>query len=448
LKLFRFLFLLLAHLIFGTELCAEENKELIILSPHWEGIRHEYTQAFKKSLQHEITIRWIDVGGTSDILRYIETSYNESSTLKADILFGGGTFPFAILAKKNLLENPLLSDEYTRNIPSKLGSITLIDSEQKWFSAMFSTFGILCNREVLKRLQLPSPKTWSDLADPRYHSWIGAADPRKSGSAHVVYEIILQAYGWEKGWNILQGIASNVRSFSAGSSELPHAVLVGEVACTMLIDSYAAHSMSQIGGDVLSFQVPEGLSTFSGDAIALLKGSRNSTLAKKFIEFVLSKEGQKLLALEPGSLGGPDQFRLRRLSVLPELYQDKETAQGFLLNPFDRSRQFLLDEKEVSTRWDLLNDLVGTFLIEAPKTKNTPAIPLTYEDSKKLASEWSNSQIRLASITTWKQNLPSDNRSLTWVEMIGISFYLLLLFVSTKITRRFSSLRRYISRNS
>ena len=68
----------------------------------------------------------------------------------------------------------------------------IYDKEGRWFGPMVSSFGILCNREVLGRIGVPEPRRWADLGKPGLRGWVDAGDPRLTGSAHMVFEIILQ----------------------------------------------------------------------------------------------------------------------------------------------------------------------------------------------------------------------------------------------------------------
>ncbi|RLG79524.1 MAG: ABC transporter substrate-binding protein, partial [Thermoprotei archaeon] len=75
----------------------------------------------------------------------------------------------------------------------------------RWIGAAISSFGFTVNHDLLKQYNVPTPKTWKDLADPIYAKYlpstplVGIADPTKSTSNTRMYEIMLQAYGWEEG---------------------------------------------------------------------------------------------------------------------------------------------------------------------------------------------------------------------------------------------------------
>ena len=69
------------------------------------------------------------------------------------------------------------------------------------------------NEELRGLLQLPKAMTWQDLGNLELIGKIGAADPRESGSAHMVYEIILQTLGWEEGFALLTKMGGQCSGF-------------------------------------------------------------------------------------------------------------------------------------------------------------------------------------------------------------------------------------------
>lgn len=84
--------------------------KLVLISPHWEGIRYEFERAFKARYQSEtgrtVELDWMDVGGTSETLRYLESEYkNKPAGIGIDIFFGGGLDPYLALKKAHLLES-------------------------------------------------------------------------------------------------------------------------------------------------------------------------------------------------------------------------------------------------------------------------------------------------------------------------------------------------------
>jgi len=351
-------------------LSAVAQERLTVLSPHWEGIRYEFERAFKRRYLMEegasISFVWLDVGATSEIVRFVEAEFQRKAEgIGVDLVFGGGIDPFEEFKRKSLLVQHRLPEELLRVVPPAVGGSPLYDGDFFWYAPTMSVFGIICNEVVLRRLKLNPPRNWEDLTKPEYFSWITLADPRKSGSAHMAYEIILQAYGWEEGWRILYALAGNARSVVAHASQAAKDVADGEAACSLVIDSSARALMRLVKADEMSFIIPADATVINGDGLAILKGAPNLKAAKKFLEFMLSEEAQKIWLYKAGLPGGPARYTLSRFAVLPSLYKDLGEKSEIQVNPFEWQAKFRYDASKGSRRWNALNYLLGVFLLDS-----------------------------------------------------------------------------------
>jgi ABC-type Fe3+ transport system substrate-binding protein len=253
------------------------------------------------------------------------------------------------------MDPALLSD-----IPATCAGSPVMDPGQRWYGVTLSSFGILYNRPLVQRLGLPVPAAWNDLARPEYFSWVGSGDPRSSGSVHMCYEIILQSYGFEKGWPIIARICANVRSFGEAGGTVPREVAAGDIAAGMVIDQYAQTVIKSVGNDALALVLPLKETIIGPDPIAMLRGAKKPDLAKRFMEFTLSPEGQRLL-YQPVGVNG-QQHNLYRMPVLKALYADAAAPKP---NPYDFPAGLAYDNELATRRWNLLNDLMGVWLIDA-----------------------------------------------------------------------------------
>ncbi|HXF76348.1 MAG TPA: extracellular solute-binding protein [Methylomirabilota bacterium] len=402
--------------------------KLVLISPHWEGIRYEFERAFKEHYQTEtgrrVELEWIDVGGTSEMLRYIESEYkSKPKGLGIDIVFGGGYDPYLALKKAGLLQPYVLPKPLLEKIPARLAGVPLYDPEYAWYGATLAGFGIVYNKVVLELTNLPVIATWEELASPRVFGWVGSSDPRKSGSVHMVYEIILQAYGWEKGWRIITALGANVRSFTNSASQIPKDVAIGEVAYGLAIDFYAWAQVKEAGADKIGFVMPENQTIITPDAIALLKGAPNREVAQAFICFVMSEEGQKLWLLAQGAPGGPQRYQLNRFSVLPSLYATSIQMTSVKLDPFSWRSKFAFDPKLGAERWSIVNDLIGALVIDQKhllsrawkealergelderEWQRLAAVPISADEALALAkTQWKDPEFRNQKVNEWVQ---------------------------------------------
>lgn len=426
---------------------------LVLISPHWEGIKYEFERAFKARYQSEtgrtVELEWMDVGGSSETFRYLESEFkNKPAGIGIDIFFGGGFDPYVALKKAHLLESYTLPKALLEKIPPKLTGVPLYDPDHTWYGATLAGFGIVYNKAVLGLTKLPVITTWEDLASPRAFGWVGSSDPRKSGSVHMVYEIILQAYGWEKGWRIITGLGANVRNFTNSATQTPRDIAIGEVAYGLAIDFYAWAQVKETGSDKIGFVMPDNLTIITPDAIAILKGAPNPDVAKAFIRFVMSEEGQKLWLLVEKSADGPQRFQLNRFSVLPSLYALPPQSTAVKLNPFSWRSDFAFDAKLGSERWSIVNDLIGALVIdqkhlltqawkEAMATglseqewQRLSAMPITADEALELAkTKWKDPEFRNQKLNEWIYFARSKYLLGVKTPLIRYEWYSLLVFV-------------------
>ncbi|HSV27649.1 MAG TPA: ABC transporter substrate-binding protein [Sedimentisphaerales bacterium] len=401
--------------------------QLILLSPHWQGIRIEFTDAFRahyrETTGRDVELHWLDIGGGgSGIIRYIESQFSvKPDGIGVDVVFGGGIDPYTYLKEKGFLAAFHLPDEILAEIAPSIGGVPLYDYDRTWYSATMAGFGIIYNKAVLHKLNLPEPRTWADLDRPEFFSWVGSADPRKSGSAHMAYEIILQAYGWERGWEVLTAMAANARGFTASAGQVPKDVTAGEVAAGLSIDFYAWAQVLLYGEDVIGFVLPQDLTVVNGDAIAILKGAPNRQVAEDFVTFVMSEKGQRLFMLNRGEPGGPVDHDLGKFTVMPRLYDELKGRTPVTVNPFQWHSAFRYDPERGTIRRTILGDLIGTMLIDPhrrlqaawqraihsddPETalQRLAAVPVTEQQVLDIASQglWDDTAFKNRTLREW-----------------------------------------------
>jgi ABC-type Fe3+ transport system substrate-binding protein len=396
-------------LIFSANYLPAQDR-LVIISPHWEGIRYEFETAFrpyyKRLTGRSIELDWRDMGGASDDLRFVLSEFKKNPKgIGIDLFFGGGIDPFQELKGQKVLTSYNPPDALIESLPKNSG-YTLYDPDRYWFGAALSSFGILRNDRVIKSMQLPEVKTWKDLANPALKGWVGSGDPRNSGSTHMVYECILQAYGWDEGWNIIRGLGANVRHFDRSAGSTAKQCTLGNVAYALVVDFYGFMQIAEGGSENMSMVIPEKESIVTPDAVAILKGAPNLEAAQAFIDFVVSDRAQALWLAPLGHPEGPKKFRIERMATRPELYEKFGSNSLVKINPFRNLRPIPYNSKKGTLRWSSLNALLGALIIDRPpQQRMNVKIPVSELELDELSSkDWKDPIRRVEFQLKW-QNL-------------------------------------------
>jgi len=401
------------------------ERELVVLSVHTETIRYEFERAFSQwtaeTRGHTVRVDWLDVGGTNQAVKYVEDRFEKQPDgIGIDLFFGGGTDPFLRFSEEGLLARCDVPAEVLAPIPQHVAGTELYDRDRKWFGTCLAGFGLMYNKAVLEFLDMPQPQTWADLGRPGYFTWIASADPRLSGSIAMVYEIILQAYGWDEGWRHVMRIGGNCRAFSREASQVPADVAIGEAACGMAIDFYAQRAVFEAGADRLGFLLPRPLTVVNPDCIAMLKGAPHRELAELFIQFLLTERAQKLWMLRAGAPGGPREFQLYRLPVIPGLVERYASEAVVEVDPFAFAGSLEFDLRKKDARRYIMSDLFGALIIDNhdelaaawnavrnlpdndPRMRELLAPPVAEAELMQLAvTKWREPRFRADTIARW-----------------------------------------------
>jgi ABC-type glycerol-3-phosphate transport system substrate-binding protein len=156
--------------------------------------------------------------------------------------------------------------------------------------------------------------------------------------------------GWAQAMRLLMKIGANARYFTDSSAKIALDVEAGEAAAGMTIDFYGRYESEAVrrpdGTSRLQYVNAESGTSFSVDPIAVYRGAPDPELARDFIAFVMSPEGQKLWNWKVGAPGGPQHHALRRLPILPALYapQYAQFRTDPEVNPYELARTFVYHE--------------------------------------------------------------------------------------------------------
>ncbi|MDB6180871.1 ABC transporter substrate-binding protein [Paracoccus fistulariae] len=250
---------------------------------------------------------------TSSGVKYVGETAGNNTT---DLFWASAPDAFEVLKKNGHLAKPTLN---VSGIPDMIGSYPMNDPDGHYFGFAASGYGIMWNTRYLEANGLEPAREWADLEKPEYFGHVGMSAPSRSGTTHLTVETVLQGEGWEQGWADWKWIAGNFATVSERSFGVPDGVNTGNFGLGIVIDFFGFSSKAS--GFPVDFAYPSVTALVPAN-IGVVANAPNEAGAVKFIEFLLSPDGQKTL-LDPA---------IMRLPVNPETYA---SAPEGLPNPFE-----------------------------------------------------------------------------------------------------------------
>ena len=431
-----------------------QERRLVILTPHPERLRAEFGQAFvrywRERTGEPVRIDWRVPGGTSEIAVLLKSEFSAAFQdhwtrelgrlwtvdvarqflsgkapaddparrafldsqvgIGVDLFFGGGAYDFQVQAEAGTLVAergpgtglPALRERHPdwfseAGIPESVSGEPFRDAADRWVACCLSSFGMVFNRDVLRRLGVEQePRRWRDLADPRLTGQLALADPGRSATVTKAFEMLLQQEmqeavqrrlagggegeaaeregvreGWREGLAVIQRLSANARYYSDSSSKIPLDVARGDAAAGLCIDYYGRSTEEALrrGGETsrLGFVMPEGGSSVSVDPIGMLRGAPDPELATAFMEFVLDDPGQRLWSFRAGVPGGPERIALRRLAARRDFYIPENLAHMSDADelPYEKARHFTYHAEWTGAVFSTLRFLIRVICVDA-----------------------------------------------------------------------------------
>jgi len=137
----------------------------------------------------------------------------------------------------------------------------------------------------------PKPAEWSDLAKPEFKDLVNIPDPAQSGSA---FELTAALAGQDD-FKLFKDLKANGAAIAGANAEALNPVLQGAKAAVFGAVDYITFG-SKAKGESIDVIFPESGTVIAPRPAMILNWSKNQDEAKKFIDYMLSDEGQKLVA--------------------------------------------------------------------------------------------------------------------------------------------------------
>ncbi|MEA4882716.1 MAG: ABC transporter substrate-binding protein [Clostridia bacterium] len=270
--------LAVALLVLGslvTSTTAAKKDQLMVYTSMKEVLIGEIRDAFVKKYPN-VEFDYYSAGA-GKLMAKLATE-RQAGRIAADVLWTSEIPDFYQLKSQGVLEKYIS--------PEALAIVSPVKDPDGYFTpARLGTLGIAYNTNKIKT----PPKTWDDLLKPEYKDGFGIANPAISGTAMVSVAMIADNLGWE----YVQKLRANGAKMGQGSGQVVDDTAIGDLKACIGVD-YITISKIQDGA-TLGFAYLDKMLVIPSP-VALLKGSPNLETAKKFVDFLLSKEGQSIIA--------------------------------------------------------------------------------------------------------------------------------------------------------
>ena len=257
-----------------------DDNSLVIYCPHPLAFINPLVEEFEKESGVKVEVI---AAGTGELLKRVES---EKANPLGDIFWGGSLN--TMKPKAALFENytSVNEDHIQPAVKNTEGPMTR-------FTDIPSV--IMINTNLIGDVKVEG---YEDLLNPALKGKIAFADPSKSSSSYEHLINMLYAMGNgdpDKGWDYVEKLCRNLDGkLLSGSSAVYKGVADGEYAVGLTFEEGGAKYVAD-GAPVKLVYMKEGVIS-KPDGIYIIKNAKHMENAKKFIDFITSKEAQSIIA--------------------------------------------------------------------------------------------------------------------------------------------------------
>ncbi len=205
----------------------------------------------------------------------------ESGKILADVIWTSEVPDFFKMREDGILH------QYKTTVLDEILNPLGDDYDGHFTAARLGTLGIAYNTRYIKE----APTQWKDLYKEEYNGAFGIANPALSGTSYMSVALLSKAFGWE----FFENLHKNKARIGKGSGQVVDDTASGDLVASLAVD-YITNDKISKGATLALVYPPEMLVVPS--PVAIFKDSTNKEAAQKFVDYLLSKEAQTILAGE------------------------------------------------------------------------------------------------------------------------------------------------------
>ncbi|WP_370629660.1 ABC transporter substrate-binding protein [Fictibacillus sp. 5RED26] len=258
--------------------------EITFYSPETPDMTKELGQKFEELHDGSVNVQY---AGTNVLVNRMMA---EKDNPQGDVWYGGGgILPFEAAVDKGIIGKYI--PDFAKDWDTVEDGIKVKHEDGKYVGVEVFVLGFAYNTDLVKAEE--APKTWDDLLDPKWKGKIQFSNPAASGTATLMVLNQMMQRGEAEGWDYFKKLVDQANSMPDSGSAPTKAVSMGEAHIGVGFDFMAYEQKAK--GESVDFVVPDKTPILV-NPVSIVEGGPNPEGGKKLIDFLLSKEGQQILA--------------------------------------------------------------------------------------------------------------------------------------------------------
>ena len=258
---------------------------LVVYSARKEELMKPVVEAFQQQSGIQVTLK---SGSPGELALLIE---QERSNPQGDVFFTTDAAGIESLRQKGLLE-PYQSPNADK-VPAEFKA-----ADGGWTGVIGRSRNIMYNTNLVKPEE--APQSIFELTDPKWQDKVAMASIREGG-VRLWLAWLVQEKGEEFTVQYIKDLQANGLKVLANHTEVQNAVGRGEFALGLVNHYY--YVFEQKAGSPVGLIYPDQGAGDIGTlvtplAVGIVEGARNGDAARKFVDFVLSADGQEPLTTQ------------------------------------------------------------------------------------------------------------------------------------------------------
>ena len=220
--------------------------------------------------------------GAGTVMTKIATE-QQSGTIGCDIVWVGEPTNIMTLKEQGILM------AYESPEASSIDDVYK-DPDNTYIGARLVVMGIAYNTTTVTGDDIPTK--WEDLLKPCFKDQIMLTDAVESGT--MAYALGALVQNEKYGWKFFDGLKEQDAVLNSSATGTHNDIAAGAYKATIGVD-YVTQTLTSSGSPI-EFVYPEEDAVVISGPMALIQGTKNEAAAKVFYDWVISVEGQQVLA--------------------------------------------------------------------------------------------------------------------------------------------------------